>query len=159
MPLLFSDDNDDGLWAPYSPQVSMNFDSSKVTFAQKNFSDISAIGIVLSMHTPSKERLWFKMNVFSVALGSTYPTQVTFTQKSAIINHSLVQAVSPNKITLTTPVQGTVSLIDLKGRIAGKVNSFSPVSSFVLPKPVASGTYILQVKSGVVRTCQRISVK
>lgn len=63
--LRFRSDDDDGMWAPYDPAVSLNFDNAQA-FESRNFDNITGIGFVIDVDAGDGVRYWLRLQEFEV---------------------------------------------------------------------------------------------
>ncbi|MEM1325670.1 MAG: PKD domain-containing protein [Bacteroidota bacterium] len=62
--LSFASNTDDGNWAVYDPATDMDFDGT--TFSSQNFSDVTAVGLVIDKDVYEAVRHWFELRSFNV---------------------------------------------------------------------------------------------
>ncbi len=65
--LRFRSAVDDGRWAAYDPADSLDFDASE-GFEKQNFSNITAVGIMLDGDSRDGDRSWLRIQEFEVGL-------------------------------------------------------------------------------------------
>ncbi len=70
--LTFASDASDGYWAPFDPAADINFDAAGATFAERDFSDVTAVGFVIDKDAFTAVRHWFDFSRFTM-LGRTNP--------------------------------------------------------------------------------------
>jgi PKD repeat protein len=78
-------ENDDGSWALYTPASDLNFDASTASYLTRNFSQITAVGLIIDNDSPNASRHWIQFTDFEViadiTADNTAPSaQITPTQ-------------------------------------------------------------------------------
>ncbi len=71
--LTFTSDTDDGNWAPFDPTADLNFDLTTAVFAPRDFTNLTAAGLILDKDNYEAARHWFDFNAFEF-LGAVPPT-------------------------------------------------------------------------------------
>ena len=73
--LTFASDDNDGEWAPYDPAAGIDFDNANAEFQSRNFSDITAFGILVDTDSPSEgnHRRWFRFTNLAMVAATAAP--------------------------------------------------------------------------------------
>ncbi len=67
-PLTFESDHADGRWAAWAPDLDLNFAAEKALFAEQNFQNITAVGVVIDRDAFQTGRYWTKCLGFRAEL-------------------------------------------------------------------------------------------
>lgn len=65
--LRFRSDDDDGKWAAYDPETSLNFDETR-PFVSRNFDNITAVGLMIDVDNGNGRRYWLRLKEFEVKI-------------------------------------------------------------------------------------------